>query len=69
MFIERGNTEWKTNLIGFGADGAAIRNEGILAKLNHAMPWLMGISCVAHRLELAAKVAFRDSYFATKVCD
>lgn len=70
MSMTRGNVEWKKNLIGFGADGASInfgRKEGIYTKLNDEMPWLLGVHCVAHRLELAAKDAFKNTYLTTEV--
>lgn len=37
--------------------------------LSHEMPWLIGIHCVAHVLELAAKDAFRDTFYTKEVCD
>lgn len=47
---------WKTKLIGFGADGASVnlsKNAGAAAKLKEDTPWLIDIHCLPHRLELA----------------
>lgn len=58
-------------MIGFGADGASVNfgvNNGVYKKLADDMPWLLGIHCVAHRLELAAKDAFKGTYFVNEVC-
>ena len=47
---------WKTKLIGFGADGVSVnlgKNAGVAAKLKEDTPWLIDIHCLPHRLELA----------------
>lgn len=70
VMVSKGIPRWKENLIGFGADGAATnfgKHHGVFAQLSCDMPWLMGIHCVAHRLELACKDALKDSYF-NEVC-
>lgn len=58
------------HLIGFGADGASVnfgKHNSVYQKLHEEMPWLMGVHCIAHRLELAAKDAFRNTYFTNEV--
>ena len=49
------------------ADGAAVnfgRVGGVLSKIEASQaPWLVKIHCVAHRLELALKDAFKGTYF------
>lgn len=57
-------------MIGFCADGASVNfgcREGVVAKLAAEMPWVLGIYCIAHRLELASKDAFKDSFFTKEV--
>ena len=52
--------------IAAGADGAAVNfgsNAGVLTRINADVPWLVHIHCVAHRLELALKDAFKGIYF------
>ena len=56
----------KGNLICVCADGASVNmgaKKGLVALLrNDEMPWLIGMHCLNHRLELAAKNAFEDTY-------
>lgn len=57
-------------LVASAADGAAVNFgeiNGVLTKLKHSAPWMIKVHCIAHRLELALKDAFKDTYF-TKVC-
>ena len=69
--IEDPSWNVEDHLIGFGADGASVNfgvNNGVFTKLAEDMPWMMGIHCVAHRLELAAKDGFKNTYFTKEVC-
>eukprot|EP00057_Strongylocentrotus_purpuratus_P017041 XP_011671515.1 PREDICTED: zinc finger protein 862-like [Strongylocentrotus purpuratus] len=57
----------KGKLVCVCADGAAVNmgvNKGLIALLrkDHEMPWLIGMHCLNHRLELAAKNAFEKTY-------
>ena len=61
----------KTQLVGASADGAAVNfgcRTGVLSQFENECPWLVTIHCTAHRLELALKDAFKNTYF-TKVFD
>ena len=56
--------------IGAGADGASVNfgvRNGMMAQLRNEIPWLVAVHCVAHRLELAIKDAFKNSYFSLQV--
>lgn len=56
--------------IGAGADGASVNfgiHRGMMAQLRDEMPWMVAVHCVAHRLELALKDAFKDSCFSDQV--
>ncbi|XP_030837514.1 zinc finger protein 862-like [Strongylocentrotus purpuratus] len=58
-----------TGCIGAGTDGAAINfgvHRGMMAQLRNEMPWLIAVHCVAHRLELAVKDAFKNSFFSNQ---
>lgn len=49
---------WKSQTVAFGSDGASVyvgRLNGVVAKLRAEIPWLLGVHCVAHRLELMCK--------------
>ena len=53
-------------MVGFGADGAAVnfgRNTGVATRLQNDRPWLVRVHCFNHRLELAVKDAFADTYY------
>ncbi|XP_070566900.1 zinc finger protein 862-like [Ptychodera flava] len=55
---ELGIENWKERIVGFGADGAAVnfgKNQGVSARLSRDVPSLIGVHCVAHRMELAIK--------------
>lgn len=48
------------------ADGAAVnfgKTNGVLTKLQESVPWMLKVHCVAHRLELCLKDAFKGTYF------
>nr|XP_054763515.1 zinc finger protein 862-like [Lytechinus pictus] len=70
VFVTNDVLDYRERLIGFGADGAAVnfgRKEGVLKQLEAEMPWIVGTHCVAHRLELAAKDAYKDTYFTKEI--
>ena len=49
-----------------GTDDAAVNfgcKAGVLTRIKADVPWLVQIHCVAHRLELALKDAFKSTYF------
>ena len=53
-------------MVGFGADGAAVnlgRNTEVATRLQNDRPWLVRVHCFNHRLELAVKDAFADTYY------
>ena len=53
-------------IVGFMADGASVnfgRKNGLVALLKNPCPWLIAVHCFNHRLELAAKDAFKKTYF------
>lgn len=58
--------------IASAADGASVnfgKDNGVLPLLTNRMdmPWLIKIHCIAHRLELALKDAFEDSFYQKEV--
>lgn len=58
QWTSKGLPDWKGHLVGFGAGGASVNfgcRQGIYRKRQNEMLWLMGIHCVAHRLEHACK--------------
>jgi len=67
-----GLCDYDKKLIGFMSDGASANfgsKSGLLTKLKKMkkMPWLVGIHCLNHRLELAVKDAFARTAF-TEIC-
>ena len=53
------------HLVGFGADGASVnfgKYGGLVALFKQDCPWLVGVHCVSHRLELAIADALEGSY-------
>ena len=67
-FEDVGINSWKDSLVACGSDGASVMTgvrNGVIAKLRQDVPWLIGIHCVAHKLELAVLDGIRDvQYFA-----
>ncbi|XP_065651286.1 E3 SUMO-protein ligase KIAA1586-like [Hydra vulgaris] len=64
QFLEsEGIENFRTKLVGFGADGAAV-NRGSRTSVNvllqKEIPWIIFGWCVAHRLELALKDKFAE---------
>ena len=65
-FTDIGLDNFTEHLIGFMSDGASVnfgKKACLLTKLRHEMPWLIGIHCLNHRLELAIKDAFKGTVF------
>ena len=71
--LERvGISDYDKKLIGFMSDGASVNfgsKTGLLTKLkqDEQMPWIVGIHCLNHRLELAVKDAFARTAFS-QIC-
>ena len=64
-FQALGIDDWQKKLVSVCMDGAAVNlgvRRGVAARLRVEMPWLVGIHCFNHRLELAAKDAFAKTY-------
>ena len=60
----------KAGLIGAGADGASVNfgvHRGMITQIRNDVPWLVGVHCIAHRLELAVKDALKDSFLTKEV--
>ena len=55
--LEIPEAEWKPKLLSLGTDGASVNTgvrNGVVALMRQAdMPWLMGMWCCAHKLELS----------------
>ena len=67
-FKHVGINNWREGLVVCGSDGASamtgVRN-GVIAKFRRDVLWLIGIHCVAHKLELAILDGIKDvQYFA-----
>ena len=54
-----------SKLVGIGTDGAAanIAGAGLKGLVERELPWIFWMWCMAHRLELAVKDAFRKTSF------
>jgi len=67
-FEDIGMNNWKDGLVAIGSDGASVMTgvrNGVIAKLRQDVSWLVGIHCVAHKLELAVLDGIKDvQYFA-----
>ena len=67
-FEDIGINNWKDGLVACGSDRASVMTgvrNGVIAKLRQDVPWLIGIHCVAHKLELAVLDGIKDvQYFA-----
>ena len=62
--------DWKSRLIAFGSDGASVnlgRKGGVAALLKQTIPHLLGIHCMAHRLERGVLHGIHLSYAALAV--
>jgi len=53
-------------LIGLGCDGANVNvgDHGLKGLLQASRPWLVTVWCLAHRLELSLKDAFKKTLFS-----
>lgn len=61
--VEFGLENCKSQTVAFGSDGASVyvgRLNGVVAKLHVEIPWLLGVHCIAHRLELSVLDALKD---------
>jgi len=65
-----GVEDWQWRLVSICVDGAAVNlgvRQGLAALLRQEMPWLVAVHCLNHRLELAVKNAFANTYM-DEVC-
>ena len=63
--------DMESSCIATTADGASVnfgKHTGVMVQLQEKIPWLIQIHCVAHRLELALKDAFKNSFYVVEVC-
>ena len=61
--VEFGLENWKSRTVAFGSDGASVyvgRLNRVVAKLRVEIPWLLGVHCIAHRLEFSVLDALKD---------
>lgn len=64
--------DWKSNLVGFGSDGASVNlgsKGGVAALLKNEVPHLISVHCIAHRLELAANNAIKSQKIMRDIQD
>lgn len=65
--------DWKSNLVGFGSDGASVSlgsKGGVAALLkNEVPPPLVSVHCIAHILELAANNAIKSQNIMKDIQD
>ena len=69
-FAKFGIPNWKEKLLGFCSDGASVnfgQVRGVSALLKAQSPWIVSVWCLAHRLELAVKDAFKGTYMDTVI--
>lgn len=65
-----GLQNWKEKLIGFCSDGANVNMgqvRGVSTLLKQQSPWILSVWCLAHRLELAVRDAFKSTFMDTVV--
>ena len=65
-FHRFGITEFHSHLSGLNVDGASVNlgiHKGVATLLRDASPWLIAVHCFNHRVELASKDAFGNSFF------
>ncbi len=62
-----GITDWKTKLVAFSTDGAAVNiaNGGLKGLLEKEDPWIAFFCVNGTRLELALKDSLKKTFFAT----
>lgn len=64
------STDWKNKLVALTIDGASVMtgvNNGVVTKLRADRPYVLGIHCMAHKLELAFSDGIRKNVMARKV--
>ena len=69
--FENMGIDYKKKLIGVGADGANVnlgKKKGLVALIKQDIPWVIGVHCLSHRLELSLRDAFKGTTIDT-VCD
>ena len=60
-----GVEDWQRRLVTKCVDGAAVNlgvHQGLSALLRQELPWLVAVHCLNHRLDLAVKNAFANTY-------
>ena len=61
---------WKKKLVGIASDGAAVMRgcrSGVVARLIEGLPHVVGVHCMAHRLELSFKDAANKNPCCKKI--
>ena len=61
---------WKKKLVGVASDGAAVMRgcrSGVVAHLIEGLPHVVGVHCMAHRLELSFKDAANKNPYCKKI--
>lgn len=64
--------DWRNGLVSMGSDGASVYtgvHNGVVAKLKQSVPWLLGIHCIAHNLELAIRDCIKDEILLSSLRD
>ena len=65
-FHHIGITDLFLHLYGLNVDGASVNlgvHKGVATLLRDTSPWLVVVHCFNHKIELAAKDAFENSFF------
>jgi len=68
--VEFGLQHWKLQTVAFGSDRGSVyvgTSNGVVAKLRVEMPWLVGVHCIPHRLDLSVLDALKDEQQLTDV--
>lgn len=66
------STDWKNKLVALTTDGASVMtgvNNGVVTKLRADRPNVLGIHCMAHKLELAFSDGIRKNVMVRKAED
>ncbi|ROI96431.1 Zinc finger protein 862 [Anabarilius grahami] len=70
--VSGGEEEWKEKLVACGTDGAAVMTgskTGVVSRLRGERTYILGVHCMAHRLELAFKDVMKTNSHCRKVED
>ncbi len=70
--VSGGEEEWKEKLVACGTDGAAVMTgskTGVVSRLREERTYILGVHCMAHRLELAFKDVMKTNSHYRKVED